>query len=309
MNTLHLKYAIEVEKTGSITKAAENLYMNQPHLSKAIKELEENLGITIFNRTSKGVIPTSKGSVFLIYAKNILSQIEEMESLYKKKGENEFNISAPRASYISYAMHKFIKSLCSNNSDIDINYRETNSVRTIKNVSSGEDNMGIVRYQTIYKKYFLNFIKEKSLEYKPLWNFEYFILMSKKHPLSNKKIINSNDLSNYIKISHGDSIIPSLPLSELKQLDLNQKSQKNITIYERASQFEILSEIPLSYMFVSSVPLKILDKFDLTQKKCNISRNQYSDIIVFKKGYKLNKNEDKFISILKNVVNDLEQNN
>ena len=62
-------------------------------------------------------------------------------------------------------------------------------------------------------------------------------------------------------------------------------------------------------MFVSSVPLKILDKFDLTQKKCNISRNQYSDIIVFKKGYKLNKNEDKFISILKNVVSDLEQNN
>ncbi|MEG2813465.1 MAG: LysR family transcriptional regulator [Oscillospiraceae bacterium] len=66
MNLLHLKYAVEVEKTASITQAATNLYMNQPHLSKAIRELEKNLKITIFNRTSKGVIQTKKGKVFLI---------------------------------------------------------------------------------------------------------------------------------------------------------------------------------------------------------------------------------------------------
>ena len=65
MNTLHLKYAVEVERTGSISRAAENLFMGQPNLSKAIRELEETTGITIFKRTSKGVLPTPKLKAFL----------------------------------------------------------------------------------------------------------------------------------------------------------------------------------------------------------------------------------------------------
>lgn len=81
MNTLHFKYAIEVERTRSITQAAENLFMGQPNLSKAIKELEDTLGFVIFQRTSKGVAPTAKGSEFLVYARNILAQLEKMESL------------------------------------------------------------------------------------------------------------------------------------------------------------------------------------------------------------------------------------
>lgn len=82
MNTLHFKYAVEVEKTGSISQAAENLFMAQPNLSKAIRELEDTLGITIFRRTSKGVVPTDEGSEFLQYARNIMKQIDNMESIY-----------------------------------------------------------------------------------------------------------------------------------------------------------------------------------------------------------------------------------
>lgn len=69
MNLLHLKYAIEIEKTQSINKAAENLYMGQPNLSRAIKELERSMGVKIFQRTSKGMIPTPEGIEFLGYAK------------------------------------------------------------------------------------------------------------------------------------------------------------------------------------------------------------------------------------------------
>ena len=97
MNTLHLKYAVEVEQTGSISKAAENLYMNQPHLSKTIRELEDSLGIVIFKRTPKGVIPTKKGTEFLIYAKKILAQLKEMESIYKPDTDKtqKLDISVP----------------------------------------------------------------------------------------------------------------------------------------------------------------------------------------------------------------------
>ena len=79
MNLLHLKYAVEIANTKSISRAAENLYMGQPNLSRAIKELEENLHITIFNRTSKGITVTPEGEEFLQYARRIIGQVEEVD--------------------------------------------------------------------------------------------------------------------------------------------------------------------------------------------------------------------------------------
>ena len=113
MNISHLKYAVEVEKARSISQAAENLYMGQPNLSKAIRELENDLGITIFKRTSKGVIPTQKGEEFLGYAKSILMQIEEMESLYDSSEHERLRLSiaAPRASYVTQAFVRLCDSL------------------------------------------------------------------------------------------------------------------------------------------------------------------------------------------------------
>ena len=83
MNLVHLKYAVEVAKTKSISKAAENLYMGQPNLSRAIKELEDSLGITIFSRTTKGISVTPDGEEFLQYAKRILAQVDEVEEVYR----------------------------------------------------------------------------------------------------------------------------------------------------------------------------------------------------------------------------------
>ena len=76
MNLMHLKYAVEVAATHSISKAAENLYMNQPNLSRAIKELEESLGVQLFNRTSKGIKLTRQGEDFIVYAQRILYQMD-----------------------------------------------------------------------------------------------------------------------------------------------------------------------------------------------------------------------------------------
>lgn len=309
MNTLHLlKYAVEVEKTGSITKAAEKLYMNQPHLSKAIKELEETFGIKIFDRTSKGITPTSKGSDFLVYAKNILSQIKEMESLCKYKSDNIFKISVPRVSYISYAFTKFISSLYKDqdhNENIDIHYKETSPISVIKNIYNGDYNLGIVRYQEINKKYFLNFISENYLNYKHLWNFEYSVLISKKHPLSNKNVVNKKDLINFIELSNRDLVISEFPFSKIERSNTMIESKNSINVYEKISQFDILSNVPTSYMYASPIPQEILDKFFLTQKKCILHNNNYNDIIIFKKGYKFNKNDKAFLETLKNIIKTL----
>ena len=82
MNIMHMKYAVEIANIGSINKAAEILLIAQPNLSRCIKELESDLGITIFVRSSKGMLLTPEGEEFISYAKNILKQIDDVEQMY-----------------------------------------------------------------------------------------------------------------------------------------------------------------------------------------------------------------------------------
>lgn len=153
MNTQHLKYAVEVERTGSITQAADNLYMAQPNLSKAIKELEDTLGISIFRRTSKGVVPTEKGAEFLVYAKRILTQLEKVEALNLPRTESRqsFGVSVPRVSYIAKAVTRFVASLDPER-ELDVNVQETGALETIAQVAEGQFNLGVVRYRLLDRK-------------------------------------------------------------------------------------------------------------------------------------------------------------
>lgn len=300
-NILHLKYAVEVEKTGSISKAAENLYMGQPHLSKAIRELEESVGIAIFKRTSKGVVPTEKGIEFLTYAKSILSQLQEMEERYKPSAaqRQKFDISAPRAGYISYAFTEFVSSL-DPNKEIEINYRETNSIRAIRNVADCINNIAIVRYQSIYERNFLNAIDEKELKYKQIFEFESLALMSDRHPLAKCESIDNASLSKYTKIVHGDTAIPSLPLTKTRK---EGEVSKKIEVYERGSQLELLCRVPTTYMLVSPEPREVLERFSLVQRRCKRPDNICKDILIYRKAYSFSAEDEIFIQKLNEAIN------
>jgi len=299
-NIQHLKYAVEVERTGSISQAAKNLFMGQPHLSKAIKELEDSLGIIVFNRTPQGVVPTVKGIEFLRYAKSILVQVEEMESLYKQTDEtvHRFDISVPRASYISYAFSGTLK----NETEIDLNYRETNSMQAIKNVADNVNNIAVIRYQELYGKYFISALAERDIEYLLIWEFDYLLLMSSMHPLAGYETITGSDLQQYTEIIHGDISIPALPPSEARQIEKADDRKKKIAVYERGSQLELLRRLPSTYMWVSPMPQDVLDCFSLVQKKCSVSNNHFKDVLIYRKGYHLSAEDNLFIDILKKTV-------
>ena len=120
MNILHMKYAVEVARAGSLSKAAEILLIAQPNISRSIKELEADLGITIFDRSTKGMFLTPEGEEFISYAKSILKQIENVEAMYKDGSAKKlkFSISVPRASYISDAFAEFSKTLGSHDAEL-----------------------------------------------------------------------------------------------------------------------------------------------------------------------------------------------
>ena len=308
MKIEHLKYAIEVEKTGLISKAAENLYMNQPHLSRAIKELEENVGIKIFNRTPKGVVPTKDGADFLVYAKNIAEQIDEVERMYKHRDVNmhKFDVSVPMACYVAQAFIEFVTEI-SNGKSLDISYRETNSLLAVESVLNNDNNIAIIRYQTLYEKYFLQFLEENGLCAEPIWEFKYFLIMSVQHPLAVEKEIEYKDLSDFIEITHGYLTIPTLPQSVLQDIHRGGKRKKEIAVFERESQFELLRNIHTTYMWTSPTPANILNTMPLVEKHCNVENNLYRDVLIYKNGYKLTPQEKLFVSHVKRVTQKLER--
>lgn len=304
MNILHLKYAVEVEKTRSINKAAENLFMSQPNLSRAIKELEESLGITIFKRTTKGIQITPQGEELLGYAKKILRQIDEVEALYKgrKDTKQSFSVSVPRASYISDAFTQFAKELdltC----EAEISYKETNSMRAVNNILQSDYNLGIIRYQTTFEKYFETMLRDKKLCSELIREFSYVAVMSKENPLAKKEYIELTDLKNCIEIAHADPYVPSFPMAEARKAELSEFVDKHIFIFERGSQMELLREVPDTFMWVSPVSPKTLREYNLVAKQCPENKKIYKDVLIYRENYRFSPLDELFIEKLNEVKN------
>lgn len=298
MNILHMKYAVEVAKAGSLNKAAQALLIAQPNLSRSIKELEAGLGITIFDRSAKGMFPTPEGEEFIQYAKSILQQIDQVENMYKKPAvpKQRFSISVPRASYISEAFAKFSCQLSDQSAELF--YKETNSQRTIRNLLENDFRLGIIRYAENYDQYFRTMLDEKEITYEMICEFSYQLLMSREHPLARKKDITFEDLRPYIEIAHADPYVPSLPLSKVVKEELPDNIDRRIFIYERASQFDLLSENTHTFMWISPVPDKLLERYGLVQKVCSQNQRIYRDVLIYRNGYRLTALDQAFITEL-----------
>ena len=298
MNILHMKYAVEVARLGSLNKAAETLMIAQPNISRSIKELEADLGITIFQRSKKGMILTPDGEEFIDCAQDVLRRIEKMERSYvgTSHKKRRFSISVPRACYISAAFAEFSKSI--GDSDVEIYYKETNSKKTINKLLTNEYDLGIIRYADSYDKHYKSMLEEKGLSYEMIAEFSYVLIMSKDNPLASKERITYDDLSSYIEIAHADPYVPTISMSKVFREELPDNIRQRIFVYERASQFDLLSENPRTFMWVSPASEKVLERYNLVQRTCEGNRKVYKDILIYHKGYKLTKLDRDFITSL-----------
>lgn len=298
MNLLHMKYAVEVARVGSLNKAAETLMIAQPNISRSIKELEADLGITIFQRSAKGMVLTPDGEEFMDYARDILHRIDKIEQSYKDGShkKRKFSISVPRACYISAAMAEFSKNI--GDAPVEIFYKETNSKKTIKKLLENEYKLGIIRYSDNYDKYYKSMLEEKGLSYELVAEFSYVLIMSKDNPLASKETIAYDDLSNYVEIAHADPYVPTLSMSKVFREELPDKVDQRIFVFERGSQFDLLSANPKTFMWVSPASQEVLDRYNLVQRVCEGNKKVYRDVLIYHKGYKLTKLDRDFITAL-----------
>lgn len=295
MNTLYFRYALEVERAGSISQAAQNLYMAQPNLSKAIKDLETELGYTIFCRGANGIKVTEKGDEFLYHARKLVEQLTEMESIAGRdeKDGGKFKISIPRGSYIANGFTSFVSELpmtCG----MEITINETNDLKTIDNVTERGYNMGIIRYPISEEEFFNTRLKNNKLVQENIWEFEYVLVMSKDHPLAEKPELTVDDLKDYVEITHGDIDIPHAKNQTNGEAGKTASDKKTIYVYERGSQFDLLANVPTTYMWVSPIPTSYLEKNNLVQRACKAANNRYRDVLIYRKDYELGEQDKLF---------------
>ena len=197
MTIQQLKYIITISENGSLNKAAEVLFITQPSLTSAVRELEKELGITLFNRGGKGVTLTNDGTEFLQYARQVVAQYDRLLEKYGRSGtlRKKFGISTQ---HYSFAVKSFVEMVKQFDTDeYEFAIRETKTSEVIEDVTTGKSEVGILYLSDFNRKAIGKFLKTNQLEFHPLIQCEPYVYLWKGHPLAKQKSIRLAELRDY----------------------------------------------------------------------------------------------------------------
>ena len=197
MTLRQLRYVTKITECGSMTEAARQLYISQPSLSAAIKELEDELGIEIFRRTPKGITLTPDGTEFLSYVRQITEQTDLLEQRYmhKKPARRLLRISTQHYAFAVNAFVNMIKSLSTD--EYELTLRETRTYEIIEDVADFRSELGILYLSAFNEKVLRNMFKEKELVFTPLFEAAPHVFVSADHPLAGREEIDISELDDY----------------------------------------------------------------------------------------------------------------
>ena len=238
MTLQQLKYIVTVAETGNITEAAKRLFISQPSLTNAIRELEKEMQITIFHRTNKGVAISNEGDEFLSYARQVLEQVGLMEEkfLNVKEQRPRFSVSCQHYSFAVNAFVDVIQEFDANQYDFTL--RETQTHEIIEDVSHLKSEIGILYVSSKNEEIIKKLIKQNGLQFKELFTAKPHVFISSKHPLAKREAISLQDLENYPYLSFEQGEYNSFYFAEeiLSTLD----RRKNIKVRDRATLFNLV---------------------------------------------------------------------
>lgn len=207
MTLQQLHYIITISETGSLNKAAELLYVAQPTLTSAIKELEKEIGITIFNRSGKGVTLTNDGTEFMLYARQVYSQYETLLEKYSKSGnmKKKFGVSTQHYSFAIKAFVEVVKIF--DTSKYEYAIRETKTKDIIDDVSTLKSEIGILYLSDFNRQIITKLLNSNHLEFHKLVDCKAYVYLWKGHPLANEKSIQFSQLDEYpcLSFEQGDN--------------------------------------------------------------------------------------------------------
>ncbi|MEA4919555.1 MAG: LysR family transcriptional regulator [Clostridiaceae bacterium] len=275
MNLLHLKYALEVERTGSITKAAENLFMGQPNLSRVIKDLEDAADIKIFSRTSKGIIPTENGRIFLDKAREIVHQSQELEGMFKngKNSRQVFNVVGQSSYSLIYAFNRTVE-LLSAEGNYDCFLEECHAGEVLERVLHDDSHIGVMRVNSADLETLQSAFWEKNIRCSIIGSFGYLLIMCSDHPLAKEKKICPAMLDEF----------PTLTTGGRKQW---AGSGRTVAYRSFEACLGGLRTIRKGYIISRPIPKELLEKDGLVMKPYEAVIEETSDLLVYRSDHKL----------------------
>ena len=238
MTLQQLKYVTTIANIGSISEAAKRLFVSQPSLTKAIKELEKEMGITIFDRTNKGITVSKEGERFLGYARQVLEQAALLEEQYKSQsgGKKQFSVSTQHYSFAVNAFGELLKG--AGIDQYDVSLRETQTYEIIDDVAHMKSEIGLLYYNDFNRPVLEKLIHTNELTFTELFTAHPHIFIGKTHPLAHKEVVSMDELEEYPYISFEQGDHNSFYFSE--EIFSTVVRPKHIRVRDRASLFSLL---------------------------------------------------------------------
>ncbi len=290
MKIQQLEYVIAIAQEGSITRAAKQLFQAQPNISIALKELEAELGIQIFNRTPNGMVLTPEGEEFLGRATSIVNDIHSLERDYINRNSSEIclNIGISRSAYIASAIGAFIAKHTNDSDKMDIHLMETDTNRVMNDTCIGRYDIGVLRIPENYYEMTNKLITSKNLVSQVLLEYRYGVAIHKSHPLARYDDIPYEELRQFPEICNSNNEPEIIRRASVNQSYDESRSFKKINVYDRGTQVSIMATVKDAYMWVPPVRNPIFENVGIIIKKCSFAKENNRDILVYRKSSESN---------------------
>ncbi len=235
-----LRYIIEVAECGSINAASQQLYVSQPTLSATIKDTEQELGISIFNRTNRGITLTSEGTEFIGYARQILEQFDLFEARYSNTHNSSSGRLAISSQHYAFCVEAFVDLAEEyDEKEYDFSLRETRTADIIDDVKDYRSELGIIYLSDFNSKVLTKAFSDAGLTFVPLFQAHPHIFVGKQHPLAQRKSVTPDDLQDYPRYSFEQGTNNSFFFSEEPLSHLPHR--QNITYSDRGTLTNLLT--------------------------------------------------------------------
>lgn len=285
MRIQQLHYIVKIVETGSMNEAAKQLFITQPSLSNAVRDLEREMGIKIFIRNPKGITLTKDGVEFLSYARQILEQTALLEERYKSKDTNRelFSVSSQHYAFVVNAFVSLLKG--ADMSRYELFLRETRTYEIIDDVKNFRSEIGVLFLNSYNRDVLTKMFDDNRLTYTSLFQAHPHIFVSQDNPLANRNIVTMKDLEDFPYLSYDQGIHNSFYFSE--EIFSQIPHKKSIVVSDRATLFNLLIGLDgytiatgilnsnLNGDNIVSIPLDVEDMIDIVyirHEKANLSK-------------------------------------
>ena len=237
MKLQQLRYVVKVAECGSITEASRRLFVSQPSITASIRDLENEMGVHIFERTNKGVIVSEEGETFLGYARQVLDQADLLEGKYKGASEQvpHFSVSCQHYSFAVNAFVDVIREFDAARYDFTLREEQTHEI--IEDVAHMKSELGILYLSEHNREVIERMLVANELVFEGLFCATPHVFVCADHPLAARSSVTLEDLEDYPFLSYEQGSYNSFYYSE--ELTSTFERRKNIRVRDRATLFNL----------------------------------------------------------------------